>query len=238
MSKATDELGRLKALLDNRAIDQAEFDREVARLDEDNDGSAMSVGARVMTFILGAALLATLVYFNAPRKSSDRNAAAPQTVAANAAETDSMSASTESFQEPPADYKALCVYSGLTALGTRQSTMADILSKQGRSLVWEAAGDNWILRTRWHDQLTGLDREESFEFQRREGAEPAAACNRPIGEVHLSRVAQDGVEVTEPDPTFALLFHKDLGPTNAGGEPTATGNGGAAINDAPMEDVE
>lgn len=234
MNKAADDRRRLKALRDSGAIDQAQYDREVARLDEDDDGPSMSIGARVLTFVIGMALLITVPYFIASVRSSGSDTAAPQAAAVNTVETSDASTNIGAVQRPSPDYQALCIYSGLTPLGTRLSTMADLLAQQGRSIIWEPAGDDWIMRTSWRDQLTGADHEEAFEFQRRHGAKPAHTCNRPIGEVLLSRMARDGVELTEPDPSFASFFYKDMGPATGGGPTTVPEDADAAIREIPI----
>jgi hypothetical protein len=63
---------------------------------------------------------------------------------------------------------------------------------------------------------------------------PAPACNRPIGEVLLSRMARDGVELTEPDPSFASLFYKDIEPATEGGRTTVAEDADATIREIPI----
>lgn len=100
MNKAEDELGGLKALRDSGAIDQAEYDREVAKLDEGDDGSSMSIGVRVLTFVVGMALVVTVPYFVASVRSSGSDTAGPQAAAVNTVETSDASTNIAAVQRP------------------------------------------------------------------------------------------------------------------------------------------
>lgn len=210
MSGTVDPLDRLEGLLRDGVIDQREYDREVAKLGQLDVTPPGSATKRRVVIAVVVALLVALTYLIASVDPvGDDATVVPQTAAENIVNANNAPIAA-TVQEPAADYQALCIYSGLTPLGTRLSTMANLLSQQGRTIAWEAAGKDWIMRTSWHDQLTGTDHEEAFEFQRRDGASPAPACNRPIGEVQLNRVARDGIEIAEPDPSFASLLHQDI----------------------------
>lgn len=234
MSRAGDPLSRLDVLLRDGVIDQGEYDREVAKLGQLNVAPLGSAIKRRVVIAVVVALLVALTYLVASVEPvGDDGAAVPQPVAEKSADATNAPA-VATVQEPSSDYQALCIYSGVTPLGTRLSTMADLLSQQGRTISWEATDSDWIMRTGWHDKLTGMDHEEAFEFQRRSGAEPAQACNKPIGELLLSRVARDGMEVTDADPNLASVFYKDVEPVDGGASPSPVEENDATIRQVPI----
>jgi hypothetical protein len=234
VSDIDEQIQRLQALRDSDALSDAEYEKEVAHLSgPGEDGESMSLLARIVASIVLLGVLAAAVYFTALWNGTDdarvemANQQAPAIAVATAA-------SPSSLEAPPADYLQLCIYSGFTPFGTRLSTMADFLVQQGRQVAWEASGADWILRTTWHDRLTGTDHQEAFQFQRRAGAVPGPACDRELGEVLLSRIARDGFETNELDPSLAPILQQDVGPPSNAvpATPVAVTEGAADDEDA------
>ncbi|MBV2148390.1 SHOCT domain-containing protein [Sphingobium sp. AS12] len=240
MNDHLEKIERLHRLREQGHLSLAEFEAEKADLLDSLENhetppiSLVRSGAvRFVWIIAGIAVLLCATYFAALYRTAERVSEVPISPTTSTADTVTSDDKPRSVGPPP-DYMSLCIYSGVTPMGTRLSTMASLLQQQGRLVAWQENGTDWIMRTTWHDRLTDTDHEEGFEFHRRDGAEPAPACNRPIGEVMLDRVARDGMELPTLDTSLATLFYKDIGQSQPGGEHDSGGDDESSIRAVPI----
>ncbi|MGF7153284.1 SHOCT domain-containing protein [Novosphingobium gossypii] len=215
-----DQISRLRALRDSGALNDAEYEREVADL-SNREAQRKGLTPAKLKIAIAAAIFVALagVTYLAARADGFGDASAevarnePRANAFSENQSDEIRDATASKAaiSPPDDYRNLMLVLGFNALGARLATMENLWLERGRHVTWEPSGPDWIMRTAWHDQLTDTDHEEAFEFYQCGGAAaaPSTLIFCPTGSVAVARFARDGDTSAAIDPAIGAIVNHD-----------------------------
>lgn len=117
--------------------------------------------------------------------------------------------------QPSAEFRQLCVYAEMVPTGFRLNTLIDVMTAQGRPLVWKIVDGNWVMQSKWQDEVTNADHSFVAEFVKPEGIAASEECGGYPGDLLVTRLIFDDHEAsrfaigTSMQAAFGQIFGKD-----------------------------